>query len=120
MLSTLSVRSVGLLCAIHVGIIALVFGGGHELAKFEAILASLTIWIALFALAVRAVEQGLQPEREIERYQQYRSAVRAVLDRFELAKSQAEKLRVMSEMERLSFDEMRNFLITSSASRFVM
>jgi hypothetical protein len=119
-LSTLSVVSIGLLCVIHVGIVVLVLAGGHEPAKVEAVLASLTIWIALSALAVRAVEQGLQPEREIERYQQYRSAVRAVLERFELANSQAEKLRTMSEMERLSFDEMRNFLITSSASRFVM
>jgi hypothetical protein len=119
-LSTLSAVSIGLLCVIHVGIVVLVFAGGHELAKSEAVLASLTIWIALSALAARAVEQGLQPEREIERYQQYRSAVRAVLERFEFANSQGEKLRVMSEMERLSFDEMRNFLVTNSASRFVM
>lgn len=34
------------------------------------------IWVALAALAMHAVEQGLQPEREIERYRQYRSAVR--------------------------------------------
>jgi len=117
-LSTASVLCVGLLCFIHGGIVVLVLKG--ELANIEKILAALTIVIALLALAVRAVEQGLQPEREIERYQQYRSAVRAVLERFDLAKSQAEKLRVMSEMERLSYDEMRNFLITNSASRFVM
>jgi Domain of unknown function (DUF4365) len=68
----------------------------------------------------RAIEQGLQPEREIERYQQYRSAVRAILERYDEAPSQAAKIEIMREMERLSFDEMRNFLITNERSRFVM
>jgi hypothetical protein len=77
-------------------------------------------WIAFAALAVRSVEQGLQPEREIERYQQYRSGVRAVLQRFNQAKSQTEKLRVMREMERLTYDEMQNFLATNARARFVM
>ncbi|MGE5217503.1 MAG: hypothetical protein ACM3SP_10930 [Chloroflexota bacterium] len=70
--------------------------------------------------ATRAVEEGLQPEREIERYQQYRSAVRAILDRFDEALSQKSKLVVMRDMERLAFDEMRNFLITNERARFVM
>lgn len=78
------------------------------------------IWIALAALATRAVEQGLQPEREAERYQQYRSGVRAVLEQFDAAASQDEKIRIMRDMERLAFDEMRNFLITNERARFVM
>ena len=56
----------------------------------------------------------------MERYQQYRAALRAVQERFDAAPSQAEKLAVMREMERISFDEMRNFLITNDRSRFVM
>ncbi len=79
-----------------------------------------TICIAIAALAARALEQGLQPEREIERYQQYRSDCKAILERFDSAPSQAEKVRIMMEMERLSFDEMRNFLITNDRARFVM
>jgi hypothetical protein len=68
----------------------------------------------------RAVEQGLQPEREIERYQQYRSGVRAILERYDHAVSQNAKIEIMREMERLAFEEMRNFLITNERSRFVM
>jgi hypothetical protein len=64
------------------------------------------IWIVIVALAARVFEQGLQPEGEIERYQQYGSACKAILERFDPAPSQAEKVRIMMEMERLSFDEM--------------
>jgi len=78
------------------------------------------IWLALAALATRAIEQGLQPEREIERYQQYRSAVRTILERYDEASNQRSKVAIMREMERLAFDEMRNFLITNERSRFVM
>jgi hypothetical protein len=78
------------------------------------------IWLALAALATRAIEQGLQPEREIERYQQYRSAIRAILERYDQAPFQAAKIEFMRDMERLAFDEMRNFLITNERSRFVM
>lgn len=83
-------------------------------------LATLIIWIALAALATRAIEGGLQPEREIERYQQYRSAVRATLERYDAASTQAAKPEIMREMERASFDEMRNFLTTAERSTFIM
>src|SRR5215831_10453366 len=41
------------------------------------------IVIAVVALSARAFQQGLQPEREIERYQQYRSAVQSILEQFD-------------------------------------
>jgi hypothetical protein len=78
------------------------------------------IWVALAALATHAIEQGLQPEREIERYQQYRSAVRVILDRYDEAPSQAATIKIMRDMERLVFDGMRDFLITNERSRIVM
>jgi hypothetical protein len=81
---------------------------------------TIVIWIAIAALAVRALQEGLQPEREIERYRHYRAGVRAVRDRFDEARSPAEKLEVMLEMERLSFDEFRNFLRSSNEARFVI
>jgi hypothetical protein len=109
-----------LLCAIHVFVLLGAVIGEAAWTHFAAWVSVVAIWIALIALAMRAVEEGLQPEREIERYQQYRSALRAILERFDLAQSQAAKVRVMQEMERLSFDEMRNFLITNDRARFVM
>jgi hypothetical protein len=81
---------------------------------------TVVIWVAIVALAVRALQEGLQPEREIERYRHYRAGVRAIRDRFDEAASPAEKLQVMMEMERLSFDEFRNFLCSNNEARFVI
>jgi hypothetical protein len=78
------------------------------------------IWIAILVLGLRALQEGLQPEREIERYRHYRAGVRAVRDRFEKAQSAAEKLDIMQEMERLAFDEFRNFLRSSNEARFII
>jgi hypothetical protein len=50
----------------------------------------------------------------------HRSGIRAILERYDEAESQKSKIAIMREMERLAFDEMRNFLITNERSRFVM
>jgi hypothetical protein len=78
------------------------------------------IWLAIGALAVRALEEGLQPEREIERYRHYSAAVKAVRDRFNEASSPQQKLGIMKEMERVSFDEMKIFLRSNNEARFVL
>jgi hypothetical protein len=78
------------------------------------------IWIAIVALATRALQEGLQPEREIERYRHYRASIRAIRDRFDQAISPAAKYETMVEMERLSYDEFRNFLLSSNEARFVI
>jgi hypothetical protein len=74
---------------------------------------------AIVALAARALQEGLQPEREIERYRHYRASIRAIRDRFDQA-TLTEKFEVMKEMERLSFDEMQNFLCSNNEARFVI
>jgi hypothetical protein len=113
--------SILLLVVMHVGVLVGVLFHGSIFAAFHSRGAIVVIiWLALAALAIRAIEQGLQPEREIERYQQYRSGVRAILERYDEATSQIAKIRIMREMERLAFDEMRNFLVTNERSRFVM
>src|SRR5262249_38676772 len=110
-----------LIVVMHVGILVSALFPNSMFAAFHLPEATVVIiWLALAALATRAVEQGLQPEREIERYQQYRSGVRVILERYDNAVSQNEKIGVMREMERLAFEEMRNFLITNERSRFVM
>jgi len=119
-LSTAGLTCIILLCAIHFFVLLGVLLPRTGWENLEHGLTVVAIWIALAALAMRAIEQGLQPEREIERYQQYRSTLRAIRDRFDAATSQPDKIRFMKEMERLSFDEMRNFLITSDRTRFVM
>jgi hypothetical protein len=120
-LSTAALIWVVLLILFHAGLLVGAFSSGetrtvlHSGGTIYAI-----IFVALLALATRAVEQGLQPEREIERYQQYRSAVRTILERFDDAPSRAAKVRIIREMEQLAVEEMRNFLITGERSRYVM
>jgi hypothetical protein len=78
------------------------------------------IWVAIVALAFRALQEGLQPEREIERYRHYRAGIRAIRDRFDQASSPGEKFEVMQEMERLTFDEFVNFLRSNDEARFII
>jgi hypothetical protein len=115
---------IGLICLIHVYIVASAGLAALNVPVLKPIDSDLVnvvvITLAIGALAAHAFEQGLQPEREAERYQQYRSAVRVIFDRFGQATSMSEKLRAMEEMEQLSFDEMRNFLLTNERARFVM
>ena len=78
------------------------------------------IWVAIVALAARALQEGLQPERELERYRHYRAGIRVIRDKFDRAEAPASKFEAMIEMERLTFDEMRNFLRAGLDARFVM
>jgi hypothetical protein len=59
--------------------------------------------------------------RELERYERYRIALRDMLVRFsDTAASASTKFEIMVEVERLAFDEMRNFLRSFYEARFVM
>jgi hypothetical protein len=78
------------------------------------------LWLAIVALAIRALEEGLQPEREIERYRHYAAGVKAIRDRFNDATSPAQTLEIMMDMERLSYDEMKIFLRSNNEARFVL
>jgi len=82
------------------------------------------VWCAISALALRTLEEGLQPKRELERCRRYGVvAVQNVLNRFNDAdkeKSRAEQWNVMIEMELLSFEEMCDFLRSNYEARFVM
>lgn len=84
------------------------------------ILNAALISIAISALAARALEQGAQREREKERYRQYESALEDVLGRFVRTRSQIQKLWIMEEMKRLSYREIRDFLICGDEALFVM
>jgi hypothetical protein len=120
-LAQISLIAIVILCAIDLGVLIDAFFPGAIWTAFTSqFINLLIIWIALAALAIRAMEQGLQPDREFERYHHYRSAVRAVLDRFDRAESPADKIRVMEDMERLAFDELRDFLVTNDRSHFVL
>ena len=78
------------------------------------------IWAALIALATRALEDGLQPKREVERYEQYRAAILVARERFDMAQDIGAKLEIMRSFERTSLEEMRIFMRTHARSRFML
>jgi hypothetical protein len=120
--SLFSNASLLVICAlflIHVVVSAATIFGWTELV-FSPWTHIVAIWIAIGALAIRALEEGLKPDREIERYQQYRFAVRAIRDRYDDAKTWNEKIEIMKQMERHSYDEMCDFLKTHIKARFIL
>jgi hypothetical protein len=118
MFSTLTLIGIAALLLIHVGV---AIGVAFDLKQLNPHwIHVIAICIAIGVLTIRAFEEGLQPARELERYQSYRSAVRAISHRFDAAQSPAEKLEVMKDMEQVSFDEMATFLRTNNEARFVL
>ena len=61
----------------------------------------------------------MRPQRRILRYRNYRAAIRASVTASIEASSYSAKIEVMREMERLSFDEFRNFLRSVHEARFI-
>ncbi len=78
------------------------------------------IWTALIALASRALEDGLQPQREVERYEQYRASINVARQRLEVAQDLPARLEIMRSFERTSLEEMRIFMRTHANSRFML
>lgn len=106
---------VGLIIFLHV---VQVFG--EQLHLSHAWLESAVIWTALAALAARALEDGLQPQREVERYEQYRAGIKVAADRLETVDSLVGDLEVMRGFERTSLEEMWIFMRTHYRSRFML
>jgi hypothetical protein len=77
------------------------------------------VWIALLALSLRVIEEGLKPRAEIERYRHYQAATYRILDMFEGGDT-AGRVRAAEQLERASFDEMVIFLRSHEEARFTM
>lgn len=80
----------------------------------------LAIFAAIIALAARTIEEGFQPETEIERLRQYRLALKRIHARFRNATDPREKIKAMLDVEKQSFEEMVLFLRTNHEAQFVM
>jgi membrane protease YdiL (CAAX protease family) len=78
------------------------------------------IWVVIGILALRTLEEGLQPAREVERYARYRSSLMSLMARFDKATDPEEKIRIMQATERTSYQEMRGFLTTNWEARYVL
>ena len=78
------------------------------------------IWSAIIALAARTIEEGFQPETEVERLRQYRLSLRRIYERFSGADDPEEKLEAMTDLEKLAFEEMILFLRGNYEAQYVM
>jgi hypothetical protein len=78
------------------------------------------VWFAIIALALRTLQEGLQPEQEIDRYRHYSAAMRSVGERFDAARTVADVLGAAASAERHSANEMLIFLRSGYEARFVM
>ena len=115
-LSAIGLLCVALLLAIHIGSALIVTLVGEEISAWLHLAA---VWIAIIALAFRAIEEGLKPRAETERYRHYQAATRRILERFDVA-DVAGKLQAAEDLEQAAFDEMVIFLRSSAEARFVM
>ena len=70
-------------------------------------------------VALRVLNEGLLLRTEAERYRWYLASVRSIRGRFEKTDT-ADRLRLLRELERLAYQEMRRFLVASNEARFVM
>lgn len=116
-LAGIAMACVLVLVGLHILIAIGVF---HDLGFEMPPLHVAAIWVAVIALAVRTLEEGLRPGREVERYRAYQSGLKAIGRRFERGDTPAAKIKAMAALEVLSFDEMVNFLKSNCEARFVM
>jgi hypothetical protein len=78
------------------------------------------IAVAIIGAALRTIQEGLSPDREIERYKHYRGRTFQLRERFKQTTDAKERLHLMEELELASVDEMRGFLRTHYNARFIL
>ncbi len=84
------------------------------------VVSSLAIAFAIFAVGVRAMLEGLRPQRETRRMQLYAAAINLADTSFKAARSHAKYIEAMSMLERASYDEMIEFISSNEQARFVL
>lgn len=84
------------------------------------ILSSLAIAFAIVAVGVRAMLEGLRPQRETRRMQLYAAAINHADDVFKTARTHAKHIEGMSLLERASYEEMVEFMGSNERARFVL
>lgn len=89
-------------------------------AHLGAYLDAGVLFFALVALAGRALESGLSPDEEVERYETYQRRCLAAGEAFDGAATLHQKLEAMDEMEVAAAEELHEFLRVKTRSRFVM
>jgi hypothetical protein len=114
-----SICSVILICSYAAGVLGDNQHQGLSLLVQNCVRTA-AIAIAIIGAALRTVEGGFAPEKEMERYEDYRSRTTQLRDRFVAATDLKERLYLMEELELATVDEMKSFLRTHHNATFVM
>lgn len=107
--------AVAVIIALHIALMAA--GALHIPMTWIEVL---VVWTALVALALRALEEGLQPQREVERYEQYRANILVTRERLDREQDMSVDLETIRTFERVSLEEMRVFMRTHARSKFLL
>ena len=109
---------VAVLVVLHAAILMYGVAGWHSIdAPWPHVV---VVVAALLAIATRTLAEGFALTREIERYEEYRAAVSGLERAFHHVQTDVERVRVMLDMEKTAFEEMRAFLRSNAEATFVM
>jgi hypothetical protein len=97
----------------------LLVGGAMPTDLAVRILVAVSGGMAAAVMTLRMLEEGLQLRGEAERYEWYLAAV-TLLDRRYHGAATAQKVELLRDMERLSYQELRRFTDSFANARFVM
>ena len=106
------------LMTVIVGGALLGFGWLSDSLAIQIIIAVSGVFSGTVVL-LRVLNEGLQLNSEAERYTWYKATVSSLSERFSRADGDA-RLDILRDMERLSYQEMRWFLISFKQARFIM
>jgi hypothetical protein len=110
--------ALALLVVLHLVVIVDALGPG---GMIEILWIHITVtWLALLALGVKTLQEGLGLRPEINRYKEYRAEVSDIGIRFAHAGDNAARLKLMMEMEETAYREMRDFLRTHHDATFLL
>jgi hypothetical protein len=119
-------RSITLLYAIlglHILVLVLVLVGilrFHPPAIVAGTMNVSAVILALVALGLRAVEDGLRPSEHLGRIRGYLAEVSSIEEAFDEAATAGAKRGLMIALEKASYKEMVDFLQAGNRSRYVM
>lgn len=106
-----------LLLTVLVGVSAVVLNSA--VAPPVLLLLFASTCVSGLVVALRALDEGLQITADFDRYAWYRVAVLSIKRQFEDAQGRRSKLLLLRELERISYQELRRFLMSVVAARFV-
>lgn len=89
-------------------------------AGSTSVLSALAIVFAILAVGVRAMLEGLRPQRETRRMQFYAGAINRADREFDTARSHAKRIAAFGKLERASYEEMVEFISSNERARFVL